>query len=103
MARSQSTPDFERTWDAYAKRFISGDGRVIDPQGGDRTTSEGQSYALFFSLVSNDRVRFDKLLTWTESNLGQGDLGREMGGGTEAVDAQAPSDRQVGAAQGDGW
>ena len=49
-------------WNAYASRFIDGQGRVIDPQGGDRTTSEGQSYALFFALVNNDPVRFDQLL-----------------------------------------
>jgi endo-1,4-beta-D-glucanase Y len=33
--------------------------RVIDRQGGDRTTSEGQSYGLFFALVANDRARFE--------------------------------------------
>jgi endoglucanase len=65
-------------WQAYSGRFISGDGRVIDPQGGDRTTSEGQSYALFFALVNNDRGQFDRLLAWTESNLGQGDLGAHL-------------------------
>jgi endo-1,4-beta-D-glucanase Y len=29
-------------WDSYAARFIDGQGRVIDSQGGGRTTSEGQ-------------------------------------------------------------
>jgi endo-1,4-beta-D-glucanase Y len=67
-----------RLWQAYASRFISGDGRVLDPQAGDRTTSEGQSYALFFALVNNDRARFDKLLTWTTSNLASGDLGAHL-------------------------
>jgi endo-1,4-beta-D-glucanase Y len=67
-----------RLWQAYADRFISSDGRVIDPQGGGRTTSEGQSYALFFALVNNDRTRFDKLLAWTESNLASGDLGAHL-------------------------
>jgi len=65
-------------WQAYASRFISADGRVIDPQNGDRTTSEGQSYALFFALVNNDRSHFDKLLAWTESNLASGDLGSHL-------------------------
>jgi endoglucanase len=71
-------PDSGRLWQAYANRFISGDGRVIDPQGGDRTTSEGQSYALFFALVNNDRAHFDKLLSWTESNLASSDLGSHL-------------------------
>jgi endoglucanase len=69
-----SVTDHARLWQAYANRFISGDGRVIDPYGKDWTTSEGQSYAMFFALVNNDRGRFDMLLRWTESNLGQGDL-----------------------------
>ena len=73
-----SQTDHARLWQAYAGRFISGDGRVIDPQGSDRTTSEGQSYALFFALVNNDRGRFDKLLTWTENNLASSDLGAHL-------------------------
>jgi len=70
--------DPARLWQAYANKFISADGRVIDPQGGDRTTSEGQSYALFFALVNNDRARFDLLASWTEHNLASGDLGAHL-------------------------
>jgi endo-1,4-beta-D-glucanase Y len=70
--------DAAKLWQAYANRFISADGRVIDPQGGDRTTSEGQSYALFFALVNNDRAHFDKLFAWTESNLAANDLGGHL-------------------------
>jgi len=77
-AYTQTPPDHARLWQAYASRFISADGRVIDPQVGDRTTSEGQSYALFFALVNNDRPQFEKLLAWTESNLAQGDLGAHL-------------------------
>jgi endo-1,4-beta-D-glucanase Y len=62
-------------WDGYSASFIDSHGRVVDPQGGDRTTSEGQSYALFFALVANDRDRFGQLLNWTTNNLAQGDLG----------------------------
>lgn len=73
-----AAPDPARLWQAYASRYISGDGRVVDPQGGDRTTSEGQSYALFFALVNNDRGRFDQLLRWTTNNMAQGDLGEHL-------------------------
>ncbi len=65
-------------WQAYAGHFLSPDGRVIDPQGGDRTTSEGQSYALFFALVNNDRARFDQLLAWTQTNLAGEHLGARL-------------------------
>jgi len=67
-------------WDAYAAHFIDAQGRVIDPKGGNRTTSEGQSYALFFSLVANDRPRFDRLLTWTQTNMAGGNLGAHLPG-----------------------
>jgi len=77
-AQTAPVPDHARVWQAYASRFISGDGRVIDPSRGDLTTSEGQSYALFFALVNNDRARFDKLLAWTESNLAAGDLAEHL-------------------------
>jgi endoglucanase len=65
-------------WDAYATRFIDEQGRVIDPQGDNRTTSEGQSYALFFSLADNDRPRFDQVLKWTQANLAAGNLGAHL-------------------------
>jgi endoglucanase len=65
-------------WNRYVETFIAGDGRVIDRSAGDRSTSEGQAYALFFSLVANDRALFERLLTWTEKNLAQGDLGRNL-------------------------
>ncbi len=61
-------------WEAYAGRFLDGQGRVIDHTAQDRTTTEGQAYAMFFALVANDPARFDKLLDWTEDNLAQGDL-----------------------------
>ena len=65
-------------WDRYVEGFVSADGRVIDRTAGDRTTSEGQAYALFFSLVSNDRALFERVLRWTEQNLAQADLRRSL-------------------------
>ncbi len=65
-------------WDHYAAHFISPEGRVIDPDRNKMTTSEGQSYALFFALVANDRPAFEKLLSWTEDNLAQGDLAKNL-------------------------
>lgn len=66
-------------WQSYRARFISGDGRVIDHgTESDITTSEGQAYSLFFSLVANDRAAFDLLLKWTTNNLAKGDLGNTI-------------------------
>ncbi|MGS9179462.1 glycosyl hydrolase family 8, partial [Salmonella enterica subsp. enterica serovar Infantis] len=49
--------------------------RVIDP--GDarkRTTSDGQSYAMFLALAANDRPAFAQLFNLTQNNLAQGSL-----------------------------
>lgn len=62
-------------WESFKKTFISDEGRVIDPNTDDlRSTSEGQAYALFFSLVANDRPTFEKLFKWSEKNLADGDM-----------------------------
>jgi endo-1,4-beta-D-glucanase Y len=62
-------------WESFKAAYIQ-DGRVVD--GSDTrqiTTSEGQSYAMFFALVANDRASFDQLLHWTQGQLAGGDLG----------------------------
>lgn len=65
-------------WDAYSRTIIDAQGRVIDHSAQDRTTSEGQAYAMFFALVANDRANFDKLLSWTEQNLAGSDLSQRL-------------------------
>ncbi len=62
-------------WNTFRQTFVSDGGRVIDrssPQS--VTTSEGQSYGLFFALVANDRSAFGRILRWTEENLAGNDL-----------------------------
>jgi endoglucanase len=65
-------------WESYNRAIVDQQGRVIDHSAQDQTTSEGQSYAMFFALVANDRVRFDKILHWTEINLAGGDLSQHL-------------------------
>lgn len=62
-------------WDDFRDRYVNEGGRVVD-RSSERlqTTSEGQSYALFFALVANDRPAFERILIWTEENLAGGDL-----------------------------
>jgi len=67
-----------REWDRFADRFIQADGRVIDLTFDQKSTSEGQSYGLFFALVANDRARFDAILQWTSDNLAAGQLGDRL-------------------------
>ena len=61
-------------WESYSRSALDPQGRIVDHSAGDRTTSEGQAYAMFFALVANDRTRFDKLFHWTQDNLADGDL-----------------------------
>ena len=92
-------------WAAFAARHIQRDGRVIDfntPQ--QQSTSEGQSYSLFFALVHNDKPTFARVLAWTEANLAQGSLasnlpawqwGKKPDGGWGVLDANAASDADL--------
>jgi endoglucanase len=61
-------------WTHYAERFVQVDGRVVDHDRDDLTTSEGQSYAMFFAIVANDQSRFDLLYRWTLEHLADGSL-----------------------------
>lgn len=66
-------------WESYKKAMVSPDGRVIDHSLQQQiTTSEGQSYGMFFALLGNDRDSFAKLLNWTRNNLAGGDLNRQL-------------------------
>lgn len=92
-------------WQRFKLSYLSADGRVIDASTPRQiTTSEGQSYALFFSLVANDRQAFDALLRWTQNNLAGGSLekslpawqwGRDDDGAWRVLDANAASDADL--------
>ncbi|MBW4559758.1 MAG: glycosyl hydrolase [Mojavia pulchra JT2-VF2] len=57
------------SWDSYRQRFIQGDGRVIDYEASDRSTSEGQAYAMLRSVLIDDPETFALTLKWSENNL----------------------------------
>jgi endoglucanase len=91
-------------WKAYTSHFLDNQGRVIDRSAGDRTTSEGQAYAMFFALVDDDKSHFGKLLDWTEANLAGGDLtarlpawswGKTGSGEWKIVDDNSASDADL--------
>ena len=65
-------------WNEFVGRFVQADGRVIDVTFERKSTSEGQSYGLFFALVANQRTQFDTLLKWTSDNLADGQLGDRL-------------------------
>lgn len=68
-----ATCDDWSAYRAFVSRFVQQDGRVVDfSTPTQQTTSEGQSYGLFFALVANDRATFERLLRWTRANLSAG-------------------------------
>ncbi|MBC7859222.1 MAG: cellulase, partial [Burkholderiaceae bacterium] len=92
-------------WESFRAHFVSEGGRVIDPaEAAQYTTSEGQSYGLFFALAGNDRASFERILRWTEDNLAGGDLtarlpawqwGRRADASWGVTDANAASDADL--------
>ena len=65
-------------WKSFKQHYIK-NGRVIDVNDPRSiTTSEGQSYGLFFALIANDQATFNSLLNWTETNLAGGDLTAQL-------------------------
>lgn len=90
-------------WERFAERYVD-NGRVVDGSDARQiTTSEGQSYALFFALVAGDRLRFQQLLDWTSDHLAGGDMARRLPawlwgngvGGAGVIDANSASDSDL--------
>ncbi|MGY2374689.1 cellulose synthase complex periplasmic endoglucanase BcsZ [Pseudomonas sp. SDO524_S393] len=92
-------------WQNYATRFVQDDGRVLNSsKNPSESNSEGQSYAMFFALVGNDRARFDKLWSWTKANMAGNDLthnlfgwlwGKTKDGEWGVIDANSASDADL--------
>ena len=92
-------------WESFREKFVNEGGRVVDRGSAQSvTTSEGQSYGLFFALVANDRPSFERILRWTEENLAGGDLtarlpawhwGKREDGSWGILDDNAASDSDL--------
>ena len=59
----------ERVWSDFKQNFIQKDGRVIDPQNGSITHTEGIGYALYFAYKMDDIETFQKVYNWSTRNL----------------------------------
>lgn len=92
-------------WQRFAERWVQADGRVLESSmEKNHSTSEGQSYALFFALVANDQARFDKIWSWSRENLAGNDLqnilpawlwGQGKDGNWQVQDANSASDADL--------
>ncbi|NYT78325.1 cellulase [Alcaligenaceae bacterium] len=66
-------------WNDFRTHFVQDSGRVLDASTDKQhSSSEGQSYAMFFALVAGDRTTFDRLWEWSINNLGAGDLSQQL-------------------------
>ncbi len=92
--------ELRQAWSGYVSHWISEDGRILDRAEGDRSTSEGQSYAMVRALWADDRATFDRVRRWTVQNLQAGDparlpawsWGRRDDGSWGILDASPASD-----------
>lgn len=56
-------------WNAYTRRYLAPEGRIIDTANRGISHSEGQGYSMLFAVHFNDRPRFDLIWNWTRRNL----------------------------------
>ena len=97
----------DQSWVAYQEWFIQGDGRVIDREDADRSTSEGQAYAMLRAVLIDDPETFEQTFQWAENNLqradgSQGQLwswrwGQDDGGTWRILDANFATDADIDA------
>ena len=59
---------FEHVWHSWRDAYLR-EGRVIDPQQGQISHSEGQGYGLLLAQAFGDRSSFEAIEDWTEANL----------------------------------
>src|SRR5260221_14387669 len=57
------------SWENYKKQFIKSDGRSVDPNQNNITTSEAQGYALLRAVWVDDKPTFDEVYKFTISNM----------------------------------
>ena len=66
------SPEVELTtlWSDYKSTYIDHNSfRTIDPDRGNITTSEGESYTMLRAVWLGDKLTFDKSWEWTKNNL----------------------------------
>jgi endo-1,4-beta-D-glucanase Y len=68
-----TAPSPAKRADAAATRFldtyVAQNGRVVRRDQGNDTVSEGQAYAMLVAAATGDRARFERVWSWTKSNL----------------------------------
>ena len=91
----------KNSYSYYIKEFVSKDGRVMDPDRGDITTSEGQSYIMQRTVAINDPKTFNLTYKWTKEHLQRRDKlfswiwGQDKKGKYRVLDRNSAADADV--------
>lgn len=66
---NESERCLKKSYNTYLEKFMTKDGRIMDFDRKNITTSEGQSYMLMRSVAMGNRNTFDLVYKWTKDNL----------------------------------
>lgn len=102
-ADSNQEYDFclRKSYEIYKNVFMTKDGRIIDYDKNNITTSEAQSYIMMRSLIIDDKNTFDLSYKWTKNNLQREDKlfawlwGKNAKGEYKIIDNNSASDADV--------
>jgi len=56
-------------WATYTAKFLTAEGRVVDTANGSISHSEGQGYGLLLAYLANNRSDFDRIWSFTRTEL----------------------------------
>lgn len=91
----------KKSYDLYKNAFMSKDGRIMDPEKNNITTSEGQSYIMLRSLAMADKKTFGLTYKWAKNNLQREDKlfawlwGKNKNGEYRILDNNSASDADI--------
>lgn len=90
-----------KSYEFYKTAFMTNEGRIIDPDKNNISTSEGQSYIMLRSLTIGDRETFNLAYTWAKNNLQRQDKlfswlwGENANGEYKILDENAATDADI--------
>lgn len=91
----------KKSYEYYKNAFMTKDGRIMDPEKNNITTSEGQSYIMLRSLAMGDKKTFDLTYKWAKDNLNREDnlfawlWGKNSKGEYKILDENSASDADI--------
>lgn len=91
----------KKSYEYYKNAFMTKDGRIMDPEKNNISTSESQSYIMLRSLAVGDKKTFDLTYKWTKNNLQRKDKlfhwlwGENSKGEYKTLDENSASDADV--------